>query len=603
MGPKKRQRTGDTTLDMDNNLNWSKVKLRHELSLVGLVTSPTFTLSTLRNLYVDNVLNRSRNNFSSQTTNSVPMLRRQSRIPRPTNSTGPTSDTIRVDTVQSRLTANSSPEESTVRDYNNVPYVTVRDDHEQRGDSVSARNDITDNTTSGSSGPGNNMAANITSPTVIQALVDTMTGMQAVMTKLINNEDKQKSLPTLADVYSARHDSFASREQQTRRSYGVSPEDIPHMDLMAPSLRRQIIEDEQVSSAGAYSSSNPMYLPPSLRSNVEFQESSQQLVSNSVSQNTRKVYDTGFRWYERYCAMNNVVFNSILPPISEQMLIYFVTYCHKFLKVKYTTIKLYLCGIRFTYLSKGVPSPFYATDSNFDIGRTGVLPRLQMALNGIKRTDLCSSRRPRYPITFSVLSQICNRFQSGLFCGEIDKTMRTVCIIAFFGFMRCGEFSCNSTFDPNVNVTVGDVTVSKDVTVLRLKQSKTDPFRHGVNIKFFCNNTTICPKCALDLYVEQRLHVHQASPTQPLFVQEGHKPLTRNNFIEKLRSSLNACGLPQDLYNGHSFRIGAATTAASNRMEDHLIKTMGRWTSESYCRYIHTSDSIIKTAQFSMTNS
>lgn len=249
MGPKKRQRTGDTTLDMDNHLNWSKVKLRHELSLVGLVTSPTFTLSTLRNLYVDNVLNRSRNNFSSQTTNSVPMLRRQSRIPRPTNSTGPTSDTIRVDTVQSRLTANISPEESTVRDYNNVPYVTVRDDHEQRGDSVSARNDITDNTTSGSSGPGNNMAANITSPTVIQALVDTMTGMQAVMTKLINNEDKQKSLPTLADVYSARHDSFASREQQTRRSYGVSPEDIPHMDLMAPSLRRQIIEGRDVNLA------------------------------------------------------------------------------------------------------------------------------------------------------------------------------------------------------------------------------------------------------------------------------------------------------------------------------------------------------------------
>ena len=62
-----------------------------------------------------------------------------------------------------------------------------------------------------------------------------------------------------------------------------------------------------------------------------------------------------------------------------------------------------------------------------------------------------------------------------------------------------------------------------------------------------------------------------------LFCHLNYKKLTRFQFLAILRSALKLIGLSSDDYNTHSFRIGAATTAAMLGKNENEIKSVGRW--------------------------
>ena len=71
----------------------------------------------------------------------------------------------------------------------------------------------------------------------------------------------------------------------------------------------------------------------------------------------------------------------------------------------------------------------------------------------------------------------------------------------------------------------------------------------------------------------------------------------RSYFIFHIKCILNQLGYDTSFYSGHSFRISAAKTAASCRLEDHLIRTLGRWSLDCYRTYIHTPEQVLKSAQ------
>jgi len=85
----------------------------------------------------------------------------------------------------------------------------------------------------------------------------------------------------------------------------------------------------------------------------------------------------------------------------------------------------------------------------------------------------------------------------------------------------------------------------------------------------------------------QYMAIHEPAKG-PFFQFQDGRPLTKALFINKVREGLRSVGLPEKNFAEHSFRNRAATTAASVRIEDSTIRTMGRWSSSAFLVYIRT---------------
>ncbi|CAC5422637.1 unnamed protein product [Mytilus coruscus] len=143
---------------------------------------------------------------------------------------------------------------------------------------------------------------------------------------------------------------------------------------------------------------------------------------------------------------------------------------------------------------------------------------------------------------------------------------------------------------------------NNNLVVLKLKQSKTDPLRKGIDIQLHKLGRLICPYKILLEYIQVRKEFSPINQTDPLFITIDKKPLERQYFLTCIKKVLGICGFNSSHYNSHSFRIGPATSAGKAQIEDHLIKTLGRWSSDSYIRYIRVTPASIKTDQSRLTS-
>ena len=289
---------------------------------------------------------------------------------------------------------------------------------------------------------------------------------------------------------------------------------------------------------------------------------------------TRSTYKSGQNRYLLFCKLYHIT-NAL--PVNEQSLCYFITHLGEE-GLAHGTIKSYLSAVRYLQISYGFPSPFEVP-----------MPRLELILRGIKSTQAKQGRIPKrkLPITPIMLQHM--RAMWSRIGTDYEETMLwAAAVTCFFGFMRAGEVLLNAKdkFDPSYNLSFADVASdsrSKPSFIqLTLKGSKTDPFRKGVNIIIGRTGDRLCPVEALFKFLMLR-----GNKDGPLFLREDGSPLTKPLFIQKVRDALKSAGYHDvDKYAGHSFRAGAATTAAAMGVQDSLIKMLGRWESLAYLLYI-----------------
>ena len=280
--------------------------------------------------------------------------------------------------------------------------------------------------------------------------------------------------------------------------------------------------------------------------------------------------------------------------MSEQSLLLFVV-ALALQNLKAQTIKSYLAAVRYSQIMLHFPDPFLKG-----------FPLLDYTVKGIKRVqaERGVKPRPRLPITPLILKTLKAAWVPGT---QVSSSMPgkdpppssgrdergdgimlwAAACTGFFGFLRAAEFTTPSlaSFDKGAHLAVGDVALDShekpSVVRLNIKASKTDPFRKGVQIFLGKTGTEICPVSALVEYLVMR-----GPGAGPLFRFLDGSPLSRSALVERVRAALTAAGIDPTPFSGHSFRIGAATSAAANGVEDSMIQTLGRWKSDAYLRYV-----------------
>ena len=184
-------------------------------------------------------------------------------------------------------------------------------------------------------------------------------------------------------------------------------------------------------------------------------------------------------------------------PIQENILCSYVAFLAE-QKLKHRTIKAYLSGIRYLQIQKSLGNPF----------TSGAMPRLEYVLTGIKRVEAQANTptRVRLPITLDIMQNLRRAWTGSSEHPEGPMLWAAACV-GFFGFLRAGEFTVPSTetYDPEVRLNLVDLAldshVEPTVARIRIKQSKTDPFRQGVDIFLGRTEAAICPVTTIIHYI------------------------------------------------------------------------------------------------------
>ena len=197
---------------------------------------------------------------------------------------------------------------------------------------------------------------------------------------------------------------------------------------------------------------------------------------------------------------------------------------------------------------------------------------VQKALSGARKLNPSSDMR--LPITVPILEILISRTNYVTQSYYESLLLKAIMSLAFYALLRPGEFTVSAN-----TLLMNSLQLFQDhleITFFRFKHCEGPP----VTISIKKQPGPSCPVKLMKAYVALRGRKHG-----PIFCYPTREGISYQQFNTWYRSLLLLCNI-SGKYNGHSFRIGAATLAASRGMTATMIQNMGRWRSTAYSRYI-----------------
>ena len=296
-----------------------------------------------------------------------------------------------------------------------------------------------------------------------------------------------------------------------------------------------------------------------------------QLIQSSLQPSSVPTYKRAWQLFTEFhhSILGSAAFSL---PITPPVLALFIA--HMFNKgYASSTVNTYLSTLGYSHRLLNFPDPtkvFYITQMLKGYGKLD------------HRLDV------RLPITLPILHKIVSACQNFSLSHYEVLLYQTMCLLAFHAYLRVGEITSGNPKAATNIIQLSQLARSTDHSNPPCYSLTFYKYKHCTNQRPF--TLTISRKnqyCPVEYL--QRFLAARGNRPGPLFVTPAHQSVTREQFCTHLRSLLRACGLDPARYKGHSFRIGAASHAASVGLSDSQIRILGRWKSNAFLKYIRVT--------------
>ncbi|KAI8484564.1 hypothetical protein Bbelb_376710 [Branchiostoma belcheri] len=257
------------------------------------------------------------------------------------------------------------------------------------------------------------------------------------------------------------------------------------------------------------------------------------------------------------------------PPVSTNLLAQFIGFLHNE-GFAPPTISSKLSAISFVHKLLELPDP---AQSFF----------IQKLLHATRKSHPPDNRRP---ITPSILKSLIDSLPE-VYAPAYDRQLyKAMFLFTFYSLARVGEVTVTGSAhhtlqlsDVNLQGTSHQTVPPLLITFRTYKHSST---KRPVTVSIVPHpGSSYCPVANLKSYLSLR-----GECAGCLFLLSDGRPVSSDHFSNTLRKCLERAHLDPQAYTAHSFRIGAATHAASSGASDAQLRALGRWSSDAFKSYI-----------------
>ena len=270
-------------------------------------------------------------------------------------------------------------------------------------------------------------------------------------------------------------------------------------------------------------------------------------------------------------------------PLTEDQVFIFVAYLLD-LNLKSTTINTYLSGLRTWHLTRG----HCVTNLRPDV--------IKALLSGKANQDAERDREEegRLPVLVEHLALLRELLPDENLSDAEKAAFWCIAMLGFFGSFRICELLPKKarSIDPRVDLLRRDIEVLERKVgptkkkLLRIslkspKESKTNT--EPIKVEVLGTGNAFCPVEAFLKY--ERLYGHLLGGNAAFRSGVSGSAISQNFFNKKLKKMFSPY-ISYGTLSGHSFRSGLTSLLGEAGFEDEEIRALGRWSSESFKRYV-----------------